>query len=103
VLGTDDSGQHLFETDPSGAFSGIYAGAIGSGKKEVESVFEKEYDPEASLEDAVQLAFKALKSSKGKSSDTKNMDIYYLLNKDKKLKKLSPKEMEEYLKPKKKG
>jgi len=98
VLGVDDAGQHLFETDPSGAFSGIYAGAIGAGKKEVEAVFEKNYDGEATMEEAIQMAFKALKSTGSKGPSTETVDVYYILNKERKLKKLSEKELEKHLK-----
>jgi len=56
-----DGGMRLFETDPSGALFEYKATAIGSGKKAVEELLEKEYKDGMSLEDGVKLGLKALK------------------------------------------
>ena len=55
------SDAQLFETDPSGALFEYKAAAIGSGKKEVEEFFEKEYKDGLSTHEALKLALKALK------------------------------------------
>ncbi|MCX6694999.1 MAG: archaeal proteasome endopeptidase complex subunit alpha [Candidatus Altiarchaeota archaeon] len=51
---------HLFETDPSGAFTEYTAGAIGMGKKDVEKFFEEKYKPGLSRSDALNLALLSL-------------------------------------------
>lgn len=56
-----DGELRLFETDPSGALFEYKAAAIGSGKKVVEELFEKEYADSVSLEDGLKLCIKALK------------------------------------------
>ncbi len=56
-----DGGMRLFETDPSGALFEYKATAIGSGKKAVEELLEKEYKDGMSLDDGVKLGIKALK------------------------------------------
>ncbi len=56
-----DGGMRLFETDPSGALFEYKATAIGSGKKAVEELLEKEYKDGMTLEDGVKLGIKALK------------------------------------------
>ncbi len=56
-----DGGMRLFETDPSGALFEYKATAIGSGKKAVEELLEKEYKDGMRLEDGVKLGIKALK------------------------------------------
>ena len=56
-----DGDLRLFETEPSGALFEYKATAIGSGKKEVEEFFEKEFKDELSLEDGLKLCIKALK------------------------------------------
>lgn len=56
-----DGGMRLFETDPSGALFEYKATAIGSGKKAVEELLEKEYKDGMSLEDGIKLGIKALK------------------------------------------
>ncbi len=93
IMGVDESGPKLFETDPSGAFSEVYAAAIGSGKKEVEAIFEKDYNVKASLDEAVKLVARVLKnvSPKGASIDT--LAISYVNVKNKKLTKLTSDEV----------
>lgn len=61
IAGVSDKSFRLFESDPSGALFEYKATAIGSGKKAVEELFEKEYQDKMALEDAVKLCFKALK------------------------------------------
>lgn len=56
-----DGGLRLFETDPSGALFEFKATAIGSGKKAVEEILEKEYRDDMPLSDGVKLGMKALK------------------------------------------
>jgi proteasome alpha subunit len=64
-----DGDLRLFETDPSGALFEYKATAIGSGKKIVEELFEKEYEEGLSLEDGLKLCMRALKKvSDGKLS-----------------------------------
>ena len=66
VAGADGE-LRLFETEPSGALFEYKAAAIGSGKKEVEEFFEKEYKDGMGLDDALKLCMKALKKvSEGK-------------------------------------
>lgn len=100
ILGADDSGVRLFETDPSGAFSGVYAAAIGSGKKDVETLFEKSYDENATFEDAVKLAYKALKSVGGKKSSLETTEFFYVMEKEAKFKELPKDELKKILKVK---
>lgn len=98
IMGVDDNGPQLFETDPSGAFSGAYAAAIGSGKKGTEALFEKQYDENATMEDSVRLAFKALKSVGDKSTGIDTVDFYYIMTKEPKFKELPKDKMEKILK-----
>jgi proteasome alpha subunit len=98
IMGVDDSGPQLFETDPSGAFSGAYAAAIGAGKKGAEALFEKQYREDASLEDAVKLAYKALKSVEEKSSGPETVDVHYILTEEAKFKKLTDAQLQSMFK-----
>ncbi|MCD6522318.1 MAG: archaeal proteasome endopeptidase complex subunit alpha [Candidatus Diapherotrites archaeon] len=93
ILGSDKTGTRLYETDPSGAFTEVYAAAIGSAKKEVEEIFEKEYDPNASFEDALKLAFKVLKKTGEKKTTYETLDVAYVLEKDKTFKRMGREEL----------
>jgi proteasome alpha subunit len=63
VAGVDDQGQHLFETDPSGALVSYKAGSIGAGRNAVMEVFEEEYAEGMDKDKAVLLGLKALKKA----------------------------------------
>jgi proteasome alpha subunit len=63
VAGVDDQGEHLFETDPSGALVSYKAGSIGAGRNAVMEVFEEEYAEGMNMEGAIILGLKALKKA----------------------------------------
>jgi len=93
VMGAGDQGPQLFETDPSGAFSEVYAAAIGSGKKEAEATFEKQYNNDASFEDAVKLAYKILKQTGDKNTSANTIALSYVDSKEKMFTELSTEEL----------
>jgi proteasome alpha subunit len=63
VAGVDELGEHLFETDPSGALVSYKAGSIGAGRNVVMEVFEELYAEGMEMVDAVELGLKALKKA----------------------------------------
>ncbi|MGD0819010.1 MAG: archaeal proteasome endopeptidase complex subunit alpha [Methanomassiliicoccales archaeon] len=63
VAGVDELGEHLFETDPSGALVSYKAGSIGAGRNVVMEVFEEQYAEGMAMVDAVELGLKALKKA----------------------------------------
>ena len=56
-------GEHLFETDPSGALVSYKAGSIGAGRNAVMEVFEEQYQEGMAQEEAIVLGLKALKKA----------------------------------------
>ncbi|MFA5929449.1 MAG: archaeal proteasome endopeptidase complex subunit alpha [Candidatus Micrarchaeia archaeon] len=97
VAGVDDK-PRLYEAEPSGALTGYLADAVGSGKKEVEEFFEKEYKPGMSQEEAIALAMKALKKSADLKVTPDTVEIAVATMKNKEFTILSPKEIEKYIK-----
>ncbi len=75
-----NSESRLFETDPSGALFEYRATAIGSGKKIVEELFEKEYKDKMSLNDAIKLALKGLKKCVEEKLTASMVDITFISN-----------------------
>jgi proteasome alpha subunit len=59
IAGVDDK-PRLYETDPSGALLEYKATAIGSGRNVVMEFFEKEYDENMDLDDAIVKAMVAM-------------------------------------------
>jgi proteasome alpha subunit len=61
---------HLYETDPSGAFTEYTATAIGMGKRDVEKVFEEKYKGNLGRKEAVELALIGLNvTTEGKPTE----------------------------------
>jgi proteasome alpha subunit len=89
ILGADSNGAKLFETDPSGAFSEVYATAIGQGKKVAEDIFEEKYVRDMKFDDAVKLAVDVLAEvNKDEETSDESLEIYYVSNKERKFTKL---------------
>jgi proteasome alpha subunit len=63
IAGIDDSGQRLFETDPSGALYEYKACAIGANRNKVMEMMEAQHSVEMSLNDAIILGIRALYKS----------------------------------------
>lgn len=97
IIGVDETGSRLFETDPSGAMNEWYAAAIGAGKNEVEKIFEKDYDENASFDDALNLTLTALKQVGDKYVSWDTVDICYVESRDKKYRVLSKEKLEKHI------
>ena len=93
-----DTQPRLFEAEPSGALTGYLADAVGSGKKEVEEFFEKEYKQNLSQDEAISLAIKALKKSGDLKISADTVEIAVATMKKKEFSVLTQKEVEKYLK-----
>ena len=92
VAGVDDTGAHLFETDPSGALMEYKASSVGSGRNAAMEVFEDEYKDSLPRDDALKLALKALhKATEGKlNADAIEIGVVEV---DKRFRKLDPAEI----------
>lgn len=89
IAGIDgvDKKHRIFETDPSGAFTEYYAGAIGINKKEIEEVFEKKYKKSLSKDEVVELALYALNSVSEGGIKTESIDMVAIENEYEKISK----------------
>jgi 20S proteasome alpha/beta subunit len=63
IGGSDVSGFHLYETDPSGVFQERRATAIGRGSKTAISILEAEHRSDLTRKEALDLSFKVLKET----------------------------------------
>ena len=62
IAGVDRNGPRLFMTEPSGAYAGYYAVAIGAGSQQASDILEKNYREEMSLEEAIKLSLRCLEA-----------------------------------------
>ena len=99
IVGVDDTGPRLFDTDPSGAIGEWTAVAIGSGKQEAEEVFEKDYKESLNLEEAIELALKALKQVGDKKVTIDTVEMAYVPVKTRKYTKLTESQLSKYIGP----
>lgn len=92
-----NNGARLFETDPSGALFEYKATAIGSGKKNVEDMFEKEYKDAMPMQEAIELCIKALRKVVDQKLSPKLVDVARIEAKTRKVELLSANELSKLL------
>jgi proteasome alpha subunit len=97
VAGVDEQGEHLFETDPSGALVSDQAGSIGAGRNSVMEVFEEDYQENIEMEDAILLGLKALlKATDEDKLNPKAVEIG-IVRRDENFRQLEESEVESYI------
>lgn len=97
VAGVDEQGEHLFETDPSGALVSYKAGSIGAGRNAVMEVFEEEFKESMEMEVAILLGLKALlKATDEEKLNPKAVEIG-VVRKDENFRQLDMAEVESYI------
>ncbi|OYT42444.1 MAG: proteasome endopeptidase complex, archaeal, alpha subunit [Candidatus Altiarchaeales archaeon ex4484_43] len=82
IAGVNDQ-PYLFETDPSGAFTECTAAAIGTGKIDVEKMFEKHYKKGMSRDDTIDLVLNGLNLVSEKKLKVEQIQIITIDIKDK--------------------
>ncbi|MHC1586320.1 MAG: archaeal proteasome endopeptidase complex subunit alpha [Candidatus Hecatellaceae archaeon] len=96
--GIDRTGSRVFLSEPSGAYWGFKAVAIGAGADTVKPILEKEYREDMTLDEAVMLALRCLsKVIEGKIEPNK-IKVAVIPAETKKFRMLSWEEIEGYLK-----
>jgi proteasome alpha subunit len=96
VAGVDDSPK-LFMTDPSGAFWGYRAQAIGSGAQTVREELEKDYDENKTVDEIILVALGALKKVIEADLDASKAEIAVIRSETKKFERLSQTELENFI------
>jgi proteasome alpha subunit len=97
IGGVDETGSHLFATDPSGAMIEYKATAEGAGRNKAMEFFEKNYKDELSMDDAINLGIRALYEATEGKLEAKAVEIG-VVNRDKKFRKLSIEETSQHVK-----
>ncbi len=92
LAGVDDTGVHLFETDPSGALVAYKATCIGSGRPAVIECFEEGYKDKMSYDAAMKLSLKALSSATEEKITQDSVEIG-VVEKGKRFRRLSNEEI----------
>eukprot|EP00920_Eleutheroschizon_duboscqi_P018911 GHVT01044979.1.p1 GENE.GHVT01044979.1~~GHVT01044979.1.p1 ORF type:complete len:237 (+),score=29.01 GHVT01044979.1:315-1025(+) len=96
IAGFDDYGPQLYQVDPSGAYFGWKASAIGRDMQNAKTFLEKRYNPDIELEDAIHTAILTLKEGFEGAMTEHNIEIG-VVAKDHKFRVLTPAEIRDYL------
>ncbi|KAL4429101.1 hypothetical protein ABPG74_022187 [Tetrahymena malaccensis] len=97
VAGLDEDGPHLYQLDPSGAYYGWKATAIGKNMKNAKTFLEKRYNPDNSIEDAINIALSTLKEGYQGTMDSTNVEIGYISRESKNFVVLTTEQIKDYL------
>jgi proteasome alpha subunit len=95
VGGYDDTGIHLFETEPSGSLTSFKADATGGNKSPVIELFEQKYKPGLSADEAILLALEGLRQSMEDATNLTTMEVC-TVQKGQGLRRLLPEEVQKY-------
>jgi proteasome alpha subunit len=96
--GIDKTGSRVFLSEPSGAYWGFKAVAIGAGADIVKPILEKEYREDMSLDDAIMLASYCLSKVIEGKIDQNKIKIAVIPKTTRKFRVMSWEEIEKYLK-----
>ena len=96
VAGVDAGGEHLFETDPSGALMEYKAGSIGAGRNTVMELFEEEYKDNFTLEKSIDLGLRSLHAATEGGLNAPAIEIATVIR-DKTFEKMEPEKVMKYV------
>ncbi len=94
IAGIDGNQPKLFETDPTGIYFEYKATAIGENEVEIEDILHKDYDPEMTVEEALDLSIRALKKVLGNNFSIERIDAAQILIGDKQFNRVPSDQME---------
>jgi len=98
VIGVDEDGPKLYETDPAGIFFRYKATAIGEGESVIEEILHKEYSDNMNVKQAINLGIRALAKAADHGFNADRLDCAYITTKDKNLVVMSKEEVEDAFK-----
>jgi proteasome alpha subunit len=96
VGGVDDTGKHLFSTDPSGAYLGYKAVCEGKKSTEAMNQFTKSYAADISFDQALALGLQALKKIAKKPLNTEMVEAAVIDEKEG-YSKLTPEKLKRFV------
>jgi proteasome alpha subunit len=96
IGGYDDTGIHLFETDPSGSLTSFKASSIGGNRAPVMELFEQKYQSGMDLDAAVNLALEGLQQSMEDPQNLSQVEIC-LVARDRGFQRMPPEQIQRYI------
>ena len=96
VAGYDDEGPQLFQVDPSGAYYGWKASAIGKNFKNARSFLEKRYNDDVELDDAIHTALLTMREGFEGEMTEHTIEVG-IVGEDRVFRVLTPAEVKDFL------
>eukprot|EP00605_Chrysophyceae_sp_TOSAG23-4_P000685 GSChrysophyteH1.ASY1.ANO1.769.1 assembled CDS len=87
----------LFQVDPSGAYFGWKATAIGKNYENAKNFLERRYNDDIELDDAIHTALLTLRESYDGEMTESNIEVGVISDKDKTFRVLTPAEVKDFL------
>ncbi|MCI4368460.1 MAG: archaeal proteasome endopeptidase complex subunit alpha [Thermoplasmata archaeon] len=96
VGGYDDTGLHLFETEPSGSLTSFKATSTGGNKGPVMELFEEKYKPGMDMDQAIMLALEGVRQSLDESATLAQVEVCAIVR-EKGMRRLPSDEIQKYV------
>ena len=97
LAGCDATGSKVLTTDPSGAYRGFKATAVGRKSEEANKLLEEKYGEDMSIDDAARLAVEAVKVASDTEVTAKNVKVATIPADTMVFRRLSEEEVEKLL------
>lgn len=97
LAGVDATGPRVLTTDPSGAYRGFKAVAVGRKNDEATKLLEGKYRDDVSLEEAIKLAVEAIKVASDTNINEETLKVAVIPKDTKLFKRLESEEVKSYL------
>ncbi|HDJ21631.1 MAG TPA: archaeal proteasome endopeptidase complex subunit alpha [Candidatus Bathyarchaeota archaeon] len=97
IAGVDNTGPRVMTTDPSGAYRGFKAVAVGRNQDQANKLLEDKYSDGLTLEEAVRLAAEAVKTASDQQVDHETIKVAVVPTETKTFQRLSPSEVKKII------
>jgi proteasome alpha subunit len=97
IAGYDATGSRVLTTDPSGAYRGFKATAVGRKNEEANRLLEEKYRDDMSLDEAVKLAIEAVNVASDIPVTSKTVKVAVIPAETKTFKRLTEEEVDKHL------
>jgi len=97
IAGYDATGSRVLTTDPSGAYRGFKATAVGRKNEEANRLLEEKYRDDVPLDDAVKLAIEAVNVASDTPVTSKTVKVAVIPVETKTFKRLTEEEVDKHL------
>ena len=97
IAGYDATGSRVLTTDPSGAYRGFKATAVGRKNDEANKLLEEKFRSDLTLDEAIKLAIEAVKVASDQEITSKTVKVAVIPMDTKVFKRLTVEETEDYL------